>query len=252
MKKTGTGRFRQREILNKPIQDGIKAYLLCDVCEKEFGKREDWFKRNVFDPYLLDSKSVYKISDELIYFVVSILWRVLIYFKEDGNQYHFKDKLDSAATEWNKFLSKNEPLKSFNNINLVFVPEDIIVDAGGEKSFSYLLRAVDIEIAEDDKKAFVYAKFSRFILFGSITGMSEHDFKGTNIYKLDIVKPSEQRIDENDVTDFILNRTTNMMSYKDLSLPQQKQNDKYFSSRLEKIKGNDFWHAFKKDIENNL
>ena len=28
MKKTGTGRFRQKKDLNKPLQDGIKDFLL--------------------------------------------------------------------------------------------------------------------------------------------------------------------------------------------------------------------------------
>lgn len=249
MKKTGTGRFRQKKVLNKPLQDGIKDFLLCDDCENEFGKREDWFKRNVFERYLIDPKATFKTSDELLYFAVSILWRVLIYFKDDGNNYRFMENLNLAAIEWKNFLLKNEPLDKFKDINLVFIPENIEIEGGGDNSYSYFFRAVDIEIAEGDKKAFVYAKFSRFILFGVIAGITENDFSGTNIQKSDILNPLKQTMDDADVVDFIVNRSMNVMSYKDLSSTQQQQNDKYFSTRIEKIKGNDYWNVLKKDIE---
>ena len=65
MKQSGTGRLRQNKILNRPLQDGIKEYMLCTACEKEFGKREDWFKKNIFEKYLSNPNTIYKIKEEL-------------------------------------------------------------------------------------------------------------------------------------------------------------------------------------------
>lgn len=250
MKETGTGRLRQLKVLNKPLQDGIKDFLLCDTCEKELGKRVDWFKGNVFEPYLSNPKTIFQTNDQLIYFAISILWRVLIYFKDDGNGYKFKKELDSAASEWKDFLLDNKPLYKFKNINLVFIPENVEIEGGGDNSYSYLHRAVDIEIAESKDKAFVYAKFSRFIIFGVISGISESDFSGTNIIKTGQLNPLEQTMDDADVIDFIVDRSKYIKSYKDLSPKQQEQNDKYFSSRIENIKGNDYWKVLRNDIEN--
>jgi hypothetical protein len=249
MKKTGTGRFRQLKVLNKPLQDGIKEFLLCDTCEKEFGKREDWFKENVFDKYLSDPNAIFKTSIELTYFAISILWRVLIYFKDDGNEYRFKNELDLAELEWMNFLFNDKPLKAFKCIHLVFISENLYIENGAENLYSYFHRSVDIEIAESNEKSFVYAKFSRFILFGVIRGISDTDFSGTNIYNLAELNPSNQTMDDADVVDFIVNRSTHIKSYKDLSINQQHQNDRYFNERLEKIKGNDYWNVLKKDTK---
>ena len=99
MKQTGTGRFRQGLNINKPIQDGIKEFLLCRDCELKFSKREDWFKKIVFSSFIDKGVTTFYPSDNLKYFAVSLLWRVLIYFKDDGNNYKFKEKLDEAEIE---------------------------------------------------------------------------------------------------------------------------------------------------------
>ena len=248
MKKTGTGRFRQLKIIDKPLQDGIKDYLLCNTCEKEFGKREKWFKERVFDKYLKDSNLKFECTEELIYFAISVLWRVLIYFKNDGNKYRFKNELDLAESEWRDYLYNGNSLKDFKCINLVFIPENLNINNGGENLYSYFHRAVDIEIAESDEKSFVYVKFSRFIILGLIKGISDNDFSGTNIFSLNTLNPLSQKMDDTNVVDFIIDRSTNVKSYNDLSENQKTQNDKYYKDKIEKIRGNDYWNVLKKDI----
>ncbi|MBK7132257.1 MAG: hypothetical protein IPH69_05345 [Bacteroidales bacterium] len=250
MKVTGTGRLRQNKCLNKPQQDGIKAYLLCNNCEKEFAKSEDWFKKNIFQKYLSNHDLSFEISDEFIYFVVSILWRVVIYFKDDGNVYRFKNEFDLAASEWKDFLLNHSPLNSFKSIHIIFIPETLNIEGGGKNIYSYFHRSVDIEIAESNGKAFVYAKFSRFILLGMVTGIEESDFESTNILEIDKLNPLNQTMDDADVVDFIIERSTHIKDYKNLSSKQQHLNDKYFKTRIGKIKGNDYWQAFIKDLKN--
>lgn len=38
--KSPTGRIRNADAINKPVQDGEKCPLLCDTCEGRFGKLE--------------------------------------------------------------------------------------------------------------------------------------------------------------------------------------------------------------------
>lgn len=247
MKTTGTGRFRQLKVLDKPLQDGIKDFLLCDTCEKKLGKKEKWFKENFFETYLNDQNSKFKSNDDLIYFAISILWRVLIYFKDDGNPYRFKKELDSAELEWRNFLDIESSLNSYNSIHIAFIPEKLNIKGGGENLHSYFHRAVDIDIAESDTKSFIYAKFSRFIFIGLIKGISDNSFKGTNIITSDILNPLDQEMDDADLVDFIINRSTIVKSYKDLSLKQQRQNDKYYEKRLDKIRDNDYWKTLMRD-----
>lgn len=248
MKTTGSGRFRQLKVFDKPLQDGIKDFLLCDTCEKKLGKKEKWFKENFFETYLEYPNSKFKCNDELIFFTISILWRVLIYFKDDGNPYRFKKELDLAELEWRNFLNIGSSLNNFKSIHIAFIPEKLNIEGGGEYLYSYFHRAVDIDISENNLKSFVYAKFSRFIFFGLIKGISNYSFKGTNIITSDILNPLDQEMDYADLIDFIISRSTIIKSYKDLSINQQRQNDKYFEKRLDNIRGNDYWKTLMNDI----
>jgi hypothetical protein len=248
MKMTGTGRFRQLKVLDKPLQDGIKDFLLCDTCEKKLGRKEKWFKENFFETYLKYPNSKFEANDELVYFAISILWRVLVYFKDDGNPYRFKKELNLAELEWRNFLNVGSSLNNFKSIHIAFIPEKLNIECGGENLYSYFHRAVDIDIAESYIKSFVYAKFSRFIFLGLIKGISDNSFKGTNIITSGILNPLDQEMDDADLVDFIINRSTIIKSYKDLSIKQQRQNDKYYEKRLDRIRGNDYWKTLMKDI----
>ncbi|MDO9340623.1 MAG: hypothetical protein Q7T72_08885 [Bacteroidales bacterium] len=249
MKKSGTGRFRQLKKLNKPIQDGIKKYLLCEECEKKIAQKEKWFKENLFESYLNAPKTQFTNNPALFYFAISVLWRVLIYFKDDGNQYYFKKELDLAEKEWRAFLLKGVPLKLFQNIHFIFIPEEFDIRSNVKNLYSYFHRTVDLEIVESDQKSFVYAKFSRFILIGEIFGITESDFIGTNLNLIEALIPSTQEIKDSDVVDFMLSRVTRIKSYEDLSPNQQQQNDNYYKEKLDRIKNSDYWNVLKKDTK---
>jgi hypothetical protein len=108
MKESGTGRLRHGRTFNIPTQDGIKTKLLCKECENELGKREKWFRENIFDGFLKRNEEELINSSELKYFAVSILWRVLILFLYDGNKYKSFDELKNAEEEWRNYLQKND------------------------------------------------------------------------------------------------------------------------------------------------
>lgn len=245
MKLTGNGRFRQGLNINKPIQDGIKEFLLCRDCEQKFSKREDWFKKYVFSSYIDKNETTFFPSDNLKYFTVSLLWRVLVYFKDDGNNYKFKEKLDEAEIEWRKYLYENEGFKKYNSFHLMCNPDDIEIPNAPQNIYSYLLRDADIEIGEGDGECFIYAKFARFIFIGVIEGLENTSFIETDISHS--MNTNNQRINHPDLTGFIFNRAKSTKKFDDLSKEQQEKNNQYFEKRIDQIKGNDYWNQFLKD-----
>ena len=124
-------------------------------------------------------------------------------------------------------------------------PDDIEIPNAPKNIYSYLLRDADIEIGEGEGKCIIYAKFARFILIGIIEGVESSSFIGTDIYQT--MNTSFQRINDSEIENFILDRAKRTKVFSDLSKEQQGKNNKYFSSRIEKIKGNDYWNQFEKD-----
>lgn len=242
MKKTGSGRLRQGYRINTPLQDGIKKHMLCKDCELKFSKYEKWFNENVFLPYLKDN--TIKISNpfELKYFVVSVLWRVLKLFKDDGNQYRFKKELDKTESEWRQFLLGDTPLKNFQNQHFILIDSDYWIT---KKSDLYYSRGVDIDIAENEKLCFVYAKFSRFILIGEVTGFPENSFENTNIKTEAEFSNTNQQINLSNILDFMRSRTENMKNYDDLSEKQQGKNDDYFEDKMDELKTKEYYNILK-------
>jgi hypothetical protein len=245
MKDSGTGRFRNVKKFNIPIQDGFKEYLLCSSCEELFSKNEKLFKENVFDRFLNGTESEFKNEPPLIYFSVSVLWRVLVYCRNDVSQ-KGKIEFELAEEEWRDYLLGKRMLNQFSNIHFLFIPEKWKNEENIENLYLYLHRAVDICVGQINAKSFVFAKFSRFILIGQVSGIEESDFIGTNLDQIETLK-YPQKINDVDIPNFIFNRVNNLKDYDDLSSNQKIQNDNFYKGKLNQLKGNDYWRVLKKD-----
>lgn len=243
MKKTGPGRFRQMGKLNSPLQDGIKKYMLCKECEDKFSKKEKWFSEKVFYPYIEDNELVIKNEKELMYFVVSVLWRVLKLFKDDGNDYNFKSDLDNAEREWRNYLLSDTSMSKYNNFHLFLINSDYWIE---EKSDFYFSRAVDIDIVQNENICFIYAKFSRFMLIGEITGLNENSFQYSNLAYEDEFSSKNQMINEPLILEFLSNRVSNLKGYEDLSETQKRKNTEYYKNKLDGIKDSDYMRILNK------
>lgn len=243
MKKSGTGRLRQIGTFNIPKQDGTKIKLLCSDCEQLFSKQENWFKKHVFDSYIQNQNINIQNCQELRYFLISILWRVLVNFKDDGNEYKFKSELNSTELEWRNFLLSHSPLIRFQNIHFILADQDYWIDI---KSDIYFSRSIDIEIAESNSICFIYAKFSRFIIIGEITGFKENSFERTNTSKENEFRSSNQMINEESVYQFFSDRIKRYKGYDDLSDNQKKVNDKMYKNKLNTLKNSDYLRILKK------
>jgi hypothetical protein len=241
MKNTGTGRMRQVNTINKPIYDGIKKHMLCKQCEDRFSKHEKVFYERVFDPYLADKNFKVENDNSLKYFIISVLWRVLKLFKDDGTKYNFPKELKEAEHEWRNFLHNGETIENYKNIHLILLDESY---CGTLESELYFLRSVDIEIAQSDEFCFIYAKFSRFMLVGEISGFLEGDFSNTNIDRETEFYNANQMI--YDLIEYFQSRMNNMRGYYSLSENQQRKNDEYFKTKMKSLEGSEYLKIIRK------
>lgn len=169
---TGFLRFGQKP--NQRVQDGEKRYWLCDDCEGRFNQWETKFSNQVFYPLIKDGGQQIQYEDWMLKFCVSVSWRVLSMFIEDGLLGHLSNTQQSAAElalkRWGAFMLGDEqhpgkyeqhfiPLDSFGSSNGGEVPVNIN---------RYLLRAVDLDVVPASDMAFVYSKLKKFILVGFI------------------------------------------------------------------------------------
>lgn len=106
LEKGGGKRTRILGEPNRTYQDGIKMSLLGEHAEQEFSKRERWFAENIFVPFYngqLNHKVYYQ--EELYYFSLSLLWRVLYFTKSSIIGEDLKKKCNSALEEWRVYLN---------------------------------------------------------------------------------------------------------------------------------------------------
>jgi hypothetical protein len=173
MKKTGGKFLRSYENPNKRVQDGITKYLLSDLAEQEFSKRERWFANNIFFPYLEDNKQQFEYNEDFAYFMVSVFWRVLLDQIEHPTSNIPELKfLNEIESEWKDYLANNKYPVNYDNLN-IFVTDRISSSVSGLKNSDiYLSRMIDatIVVNKDYSTVAVYVKFLRFIMWSVVKG----------------------------------------------------------------------------------
>lgn len=173
MKRTG-GRFlRGYENPNRRVQDGPKRYFLGDEAEQQFSKRERWFSNNLFIPYLQDNTQEFEYDENLAYFILSVLWRVLIEHLEHPNaKVDGLSFLEDVAEEWREFLAKSTFPQNYNNLNILLTDRLTSAPTGIKDADLYMSRAIDATVIYNDSYSTigVYAKFLRFIVWSIVKG----------------------------------------------------------------------------------
>jgi hypothetical protein len=121
--KSPTGRMRDADRINRPVQDGEKLPLLCSDCEERFGalespqaQKHDNGTATPGAPYDADFSK----------FVVSILWRVGISRLEQlrTDYAQFVSALNSAIQTWKDFLDGNRPDVGNHAAYFLFLDEE--------------------------------------------------------------------------------------------------------------------------------
>lgn len=127
LKQTGGGRFRVANNPNQALQDGLKKHLLGSWAELEFSKREKWFAENIFSPFvngqLANTKQVY--TEDLYYFCISLLWRVLLLTKDNIIGEKERRKCDEALEEWRSYLNGGGLPSTYGNIYMMPITPEL-------------------------------------------------------------------------------------------------------------------------------
>ncbi len=248
-KKTGSKYFRRLVEPDKRMQDAVKLHLLSEKAEQEFSKREKWFAENIFVPYL-GGKASLPYNENLYYFAVSFLWRILILeLKRDDNlktKWYYQLILD-AEQEWREFLKNGKKIENFDLICIQLTDRVKENNSGIKGVDFYLTRAMDATIVDNQTQTclMVYGKFNRFIFWGVLKKYGDEEkLQDSIINPQNGVINIPQGLEYFPICSFLFNR---MKEIEKLPRPNQEQQDKIFNEIMKDPEN--FW---KSDVGKSL
>jgi hypothetical protein len=171
---SATGYMRMGTEPNRRVQDGRKRPLLCHGCEQLFSRWEGSFAKNVFHPYNANTSAVIDYGPWLCKFLVSVSWRVLLFYKLEGSldelpTFH-RGSIEEALETWREFLLDMRPHPGVFEQHLL--PLDALrstnVPGMPTNMNRYILRAVDMDIVLRERTIAVYWKLPRFVVLGLV------------------------------------------------------------------------------------
>lgn len=178
-KKTGSKFLRRFANPNIRQQDGVKLYLLGQKAEQDFSLREKWFAENIFIPYLA-GKIQLNYNENLYYFSVSFLWRILVLelrsdHKLDEKWYY--DILIKAENEWKEYLISGKLPDTFNQFCLFFTDRVKENNSDLKGVDFYFTRILDATIVDNEPHTclLVYGKFNKFIFWANLKNYGGED-----------------------------------------------------------------------------
>jgi len=177
-KKTGSKYLRKLVEPNLRRQDGIKLYLLGEKAEQNFSVREKWFAENIFIPYL-GGKLELDYNENLYYFAVSFLWRILSLELKSSNlkiKWYY-DIIVEAELQWKEYLTTGELPKTHRQF-CIFLTDRIKRNDSNLKGVDfYFTRVLDATLVDNDPHTclLVYGKFNRFIFWANLVNYGGED-----------------------------------------------------------------------------
>jgi hypothetical protein len=183
-----TGHVRSSQDPNRRAQDSWKVRLLCRDCEQRFSKLETIFSNGLFRPIHESTTSTAQYGPWFGLLAASVCWRILkMYSLMDNIGGNFPTRLlpdaEKALDTWQRFLTGATPHPGRFEIHALRL--DLIESTtlrGLPGNFNrYLYRTLDIDIASNQKSAFVYAKLCRVLIMGHIAMPGARRWHGTRI-----------------------------------------------------------------------
>lgn len=243
MKKSGSSYFRNLTNPNRRRQDGFKLHLLSSKAEQDFSIREKWFAENIFVPYLSNKKEL-TYNQNLYYFALSFLWRILVVnLKKTPNikEKWYYNKLVSAENDWRDYLVNGDIPMNANKVYLFFtdrVKENRTQLKGVDM---YFTRTMDSTIIfnESHTLLLVYGKFSRFVFWSVLKKYgAEEQLDELEINPNGGVFNIPQQLDYFPITSFWRNR---IREINGLPSPNDKQQDLILKEILKNPE--EFWNS---------
>lgn len=253
MRNTGGGFLRQAVNPNVRRQDGPKEHMLCDECEQRFSPSEKYFSEEIFYPYLNERKMLFNYDERLIYFLISVLWRVmanrLSFYKKEMPK--FSKMISTAEKEWRGFLLREQALSEYRDVHLFIT--DVAHPNGTQpvrRFNSYFARNIDATVAANDKECAVFAKFSRFFIFGLLTPYDETLWVNTKIENGSGILTIPQELRNPDIGAFLVDRAKKSQELVTERI-SQKQRDaigSHLIANADQVVGTDLWKVMEADF----
>jgi len=153
----------------------------------------------------------------------------------------FLSELYQAEDEWRKFLLGQNMHCNSSEIHLLM--SDLLATKKQPvvKFNEYLTRAVDGTVVSSQKRCAVYAKFSRFLMFGFVTPYDESKWINTKVINGDGVLVISQKIHDGAIGEFLADRARlSLEPFHNISKRQQKVINEHFIKNAAKILQSDF------------
>lgn len=253
LKKCGSP-IRKASEANIRRQDGDKAELLCKDCEEKFNISEKWFSENVFIPYLNNSNAKIIYNENLYYFAISLVWRLLVYKKKYYENCQFKDNIIDAEIEWRKYLLYKTKPKNYNKVHIILTDITENQTLPVENWNRYITRTIDSTLGYNSKICFMYVKFQKFIIIVEISGFKKNFLKNTKININKGIIKTPQIIQNSNIGEFIVQRAKDSTDLFKSKI-SKKQQDLIESKTMELGKdflNSDLYRALKADYSNEI
>lgn len=252
---SGNGHIRRMDEPNRRVQDGLKRYWLCTSCEALLNTSETSFATNLFHPYQTQSGAIFRYTDWLMRFCVSVSWRVLTYFLVETPitdiDETFHDYANEASSVWREFLldQRRHPSQFQQHI----LPLDRIDSATfplAPNINRYLTRAIDIDLCRSDSRSFIYSKIGRFVILGFINEPNPNQWKGTKVNVSGGIIEPKKYILPRAFGEFLNSKAERMASrLASISDNQNRKIEAAFRDNLDRFLGSDAFASMQADIE---
>ena len=258
MKLTGAKYLRSYTSPNKRVQDGYKVYLLSEEAEQLFSKREKWFAENIFHKYHASVFNKLEYNENLFYFSISFLWRILVLELRKPNieNFWFHELMVETEKQWRDFLYLGYYPKNFDRIHLILTDTPIDHSLPSKNVDFFLTRSLDGTTVYDDNNCSIFAKFSKFIFLAFLND-DESGMLGTKVNPIQGILQVPQKFENQHMMCFFSHR---IIQYDDMALASENQqktilqdiiNNKEYYINSEAFKSMEFDYFMKEKNKNN-
>lgn len=252
---SGNGHIRSSNEPNLRVQDGLKFYWLCSTCEQLFSKSETAFSGRLFHPYIQDGGRIYPYTTWLLSFCVSVSWRVLRFYLDEGHLKNWDAEAVAIVSEaeqtWRDFLLGKRAHPGQYQQHLL--PLDMISETSADFAPNinrYLMRAIHMDFCRGSRSIFTYAKLGRFLIIGIVHEPTQGQWKGTKVHATHgYVEPKKYMVPRA-LADYWTEKAKNMRAaLGSMSDRQHEKVEKTFRANIDKFIGSDAFIAMQADID---
>ena len=188
LKESSVSAIRTSTNPNVRVQDGFKAYLLCEECEQRLSRFEKPFAEHFFRP-VHDGESPLGLSYGAwaLPFAVSVAWRILIWDGEQGSPLeHLTDRQRVSAMRaertWRAYLlgQAKHPSEFEQHVVIFDIIESHTTSDLSPFFNRYITRTIDMALLASQRSALTFAKLCKIFLFGHLHGPTT-EWKGTRL-----------------------------------------------------------------------